>query len=82
MGLTVYQSIILGNLTDFFNIPEPTGEDTKRAYIDAFGISVIQIISSVLHQQAYLIGQKEGLIGRVIFQGAIYQKVVFLRPCL
>ena len=37
MLLVVSQSVVLGYLTDYFSIQQPTAEDTKNAYLYALG---------------------------------------------
>ena len=37
MLLVVSQSVVLGYLTDYFSIEEPTTEETRNAYLYALG---------------------------------------------
>lgn len=37
-GILLLQSVILGFLTEYFNIEEPTAEDTRNAYLYALGV--------------------------------------------
>lgn len=37
MLLVVSQSVVLGYLTDYFSIQDPTTEDTRNAYLYALG---------------------------------------------
>lgn len=36
-GILLLQSVILGRLTEYFSIEEPTESDTRNAYIFALG---------------------------------------------
>lgn len=37
MLLVVLQSVVLGYLTDYFSIQDPTAEETRNAYLYALG---------------------------------------------
>ena len=38
MLVAVSQSVVLGYLTDYFNIQDPSSEDTRDAYLYALGM--------------------------------------------
>ena len=62
----ISQSIVLGYLTEYFGINEPTSEETRNAYLYAAGkLAVFNIKKSL-----FLSGER----GR----GSAYQKINFL----
>ena len=44
----VAQSVVLGYLTDYFGIEEPTAEDTRDAYLYAMGILLFVVIVFII----------------------------------
>ncbi|KAL5477508.1 hypothetical protein EMCRGX_G024318 [Ephydatia muelleri] len=74
----VYQSILLGDTTQYFSLSNPSPEDTTRAYLNATGLVVISVSLSLVHAHTYLIAQKLGMMASIILTGAIYQKTLHL----
>lgn len=54
-GILLLQSVILGLLTEYFNIDQPTQEDTRNAYLYALSTCVIIIIISTFLFSVYAI---------------------------
>lgn len=77
MSLMVCQSVVLGYLTEYFAIQDPTAEETRDAYLFAMAIALIGFCNSFLHAHTFLIGQKLGMMARIVATGAIYQKVKY-----
>ena len=69
------QSVLLGQLTEYFVIESPSSDDTRNAYLYAMGMSIIAIIVPLIHVMAFLQGQKLGMMTRTLMSSAIYQKV-------
>ena len=44
MLLVVSQSVVLGYLTDYFSIQDPSTEETRNAYLYALGMLQLYII--------------------------------------
>ena len=65
----------MGQLTEYFVIESPSLDDTRNAYLNAMGLSIIAIIVPLIHVMAYLQGQKLGMLTKTLMSSAIYQKV-------
>lgn len=75
MTLMLCQSVVLGYLTSYFTIQEPSAKDTREAYLFATGLTLMTLCVGLLHAHSYLMGQKVGMMTRIVATGAIYQKV-------
>lgn len=74
------QPVILGYLTNYFAITEPTQSDTHSAYLFALALSSISFLLVFLNGLSGYSGYKLGMLVRVIATSAIYKKIVELRP--
>ena len=54
------QSILLGLLTDYFVMDEPTSEETTRAYLIAMATFLVSIIGAFCHAHAISQGLEVG----------------------
>eukprot|EP00731_Ephydatia_muelleri_P034922 Em0086g6a len=76
MALFVYQSILLGSLTEYFSLSKPSSSDTLNAYLYATGMVAIALCLALIHAYVYLLAQKLGILARITLTGAIYQKTL------
>jgi ATP-binding cassette subfamily C (CFTR/MRP) protein 4 len=78
VALQVGQSVVLGYLANYFTIEDPTSDDTRDAYLLAGGLVAMAFVITLLHGHGFLVGQKVGMISRVMCTNAIYQKILKL----
>jgi ATP-binding cassette subfamily C (CFTR/MRP) protein 4 len=78
VALQVGQSVVLGYLANYFTISDPTPEVTRDAYLYAAGLVSMSLFVTVIHGHGFLVGQKAGMMARVMCTNAIYQKVLKL----
>jgi ATP-binding cassette subfamily C (CFTR/MRP) protein 4 len=78
VALQVGQSVVLGYLANYFTIEDPTSDDTRDAYLLAGGLVAMAFVITLLHGHGFLIGQKVGMMSRVMCTNAIYQKILKL----
>ncbi|XP_064381893.1 ATP-binding cassette sub-family C member 4-like isoform X2 [Halichondria panicea] len=78
VALLVGQSVIIGYLTDYFSVPNPTVEEDRDAYLLAFGLVACSLAVLLLHAHQYLAAYKIGMMARTTMTAAIYQKVFSL----
>lgn len=64
-GILLLQSVILGFLTEYFNIQQPTDRDTRNAYLYALGMSsyrglhllyLIELHACIIHCSSWRFG--------------------------
>lgn len=68
------QSEILGLLTDYFSLEDPTPAETNAAYLFAAILSILALCL-ILVNLLYFVGRKIGGLIRIVLTLAIYSKV-------
>ena len=70
-------SELLGSLTDYFVIESPTPADTRNAYLFAMGLGLVSLAIMFFHGMNFHQGFLIGLLTKIMFGSAIYQKVMY-----
>ncbi|XP_019850009.1 PREDICTED: multidrug resistance-associated protein 4-like isoform X2 [Amphimedon queenslandica] len=71
-------SELLGSLTDYFVIESPTSVDTRNAYLFAMGLGLVSLAIMFFHGMNFHQGFLIGLLTKIMFSSAIYQKTLSL----
>ena len=67
--------MIIGSLSDYFVIEDPTPVETRDAYLFAMGLTLLSLVNILLHGVGYFLAFKLGILTRNLFTAVIYQKV-------
>ena len=78
MGIFVGLAEVLGYLSDYFVIESPTQTETRNAYLYAMGLGLLSFLLVLFHAFAFHYSHYIGMLSRVLFSSAIYQKVSIL----
>ena len=73
--MLILQSVLLGNLIDYFSIEVPSSTDTHNTYIYAAGLVLVSIILVPAGSLFFHIGRVMEMKIRGTLLAAIYQKV-------
>ncbi len=79
--LFVAQGIVLGHITDYFTIDNPTTADTQRVYLFALIMAMLSALLVTNNSANAYIGIKMGMLLRIVCTSAIYQKVCQMTNC-
>ena len=69
---------MVGLLSDYFIIESPTSTETRDAYLQALGIAAFSLVTVMVHGMGYHYSHYLGMIARVLFSTAVFQKVWLL----
>ena len=76
ISLLVVQSILLGNVTDYFAVDSPNATDTRNAYLYATGVVMAPLCFTLCAAWQLYNAYMSGMIVRIIASSAIYKKVM------
>ena len=68
----------MGYLSDYFTLENVTAERTALAYASAFGVVACSVTVLISIGHGIYLGQKLGMMVRIVTTAAIYQKVDIL----
>ena len=69
------QALILGYLSEYFAISDPTPTETRNAYIYAAVLAVLSFTLVTSNGLVSYMGHKGGMLVRILATGAVYDKV-------
>ena len=69
------QSLILGQVTEYFTLTSPTPTQTRNVYLLATAMAVLLVVNLTNNGGCHYIGYKLGMLIRIACTTAIYQKV-------
>ena len=72
--IMVITSELVGQLSEYYILADPTTEETCNAYLFGAGLSILAFLATLLNLLFY-IGDKIGGIVRILLTSTIYQKV-------
>ena len=72
--LLLVNSELVGRLSEYYIISDPTSQETNIAYYIAAGLSVVTFAIAMLNLVFYA-GEKIGGMMRILLTSVIYQKV-------
>jgi ATP-binding cassette subfamily C (CFTR/MRP) protein 4 len=75
VAIIVLQSVIIGYLSDYFVIEDPSPVETRDAYLFAMGLTLLSLINTLIHGMGYHTAFKVAILTRNLFTAVIYQKV-------
>jgi ATP-binding cassette subfamily C (CFTR/MRP) protein 4 len=70
--------VIIGYLSDYFVIEDPSPVETRDAYLFAMGLTLLSLINTLIHGMGYHTAFKVAILTRNLFTAVIYQKILTL----
>lgn len=77
--VTIFLSLLVGLLSEYFSNEDPASEQTRDAYLYAGALSVLTMILIVLIGHKSMIAYNLAMQIRVMLTTAIYQKVKLMQ---